>query len=522
MSFWTDITFREPLRQNRWYLSFSNGEPLKNIPFTPNSLNGQTYALKTCTKPSLSIELMEATKYNTFKYFPRTYKWKPITVTMVSGLGNNNTTPAAMALYEMIFGISRTIKGEYKFFPKYGGGNLKQTFDEELGKITEQEENNANPTTANPEQRNAWLAQKKELTPNITLEKIYKSMPSMNIFQVNPEGKIIENWTLSVPMITDINWGQLSYENDGFVDIEFKIQYWYAELNTYFQYDSNFDKSSEEKARRDKEEAEKAAKEKEQADKLRKEGIIDKVQDALSALKQVQKPIAQQQAEAKAQSKTAATDIKNQVFGDNLLGQSAKPLAQQQAEAKKAEAAQQEKIREQATEIVKQSGVKQAVNNLQTENEFQKRFNPDSPFKDQQQSTQEQTSAQPRRESTPQQQSNIEPQQPRRGTTTQSYSNMSDADRALADRLEREGTPSRPTQQSNTQTQPSQESDRQLRLTQQQAQDQYNEARRLQEEQYNRARQLGGAGTIAGRQARETARGAKSQADTLQDLYGVK
>jgi hypothetical protein len=72
MSFWTDITLREPLRQNRWYINFGNG------------LDSYKFALKECSKPEYSIETTSHVLLShTFNY-PKNLVWKPINIKMAS------------------------------------------------------------------------------------------------------------------------------------------------------------------------------------------------------------------------------------------------------------------------------------------------------------------------------------------------------------------------------------------------------------------------------------------------------
>jgi hypothetical protein len=62
----------------------------------------------------------------------------------------------------------------------------------------------------------------------LSKELMSKNM-DLRLCQVDANGARIEEWKLYNPMITNVNYGSLSYENDGFVDISFTITYDYAE-----------------------------------------------------------------------------------------------------------------------------------------------------------------------------------------------------------------------------------------------------------------------------------------------------
>ncbi len=168
MSFWTDITLREPLRQNRWYILFGN-----------DLLNPYIYALKECSKPEYSIETSSHVLLNHTFNFPKNLVWKPINVKMVSARGDNNSLPAIIDFILRQFGYRRPDDGDQAF---------------QISKS--------------------------------------RSALAIEIVQVDANGIPIEKWSLSNTFITNVNYGSLSYNSEEFVDTSFTISYDYANLTT--------------------------------------------------------------------------------------------------------------------------------------------------------------------------------------------------------------------------------------------------------------------------------------------------
>jgi hypothetical protein len=170
MAFWSDSLTKEPLRQNRWYISFVN-----------TGLDSHKYALKTCTKPEYKIDVSEHVIINqTFRY-PKNVVWQPIQATMVSTtVGASETEKNSLPSVLM----------NYLFSSGYSYEDTTQI-------------------------------SKKNLIDNLAGDGI-------SIIQVDENGANLESWVLKNAMITNVKYGSLSYENEGFVDIEFSIIYDYA------------------------------------------------------------------------------------------------------------------------------------------------------------------------------------------------------------------------------------------------------------------------------------------------------
>jgi hypothetical protein len=171
MAFWSNPNLREPLRQNRWYITFGD-----------NLIEQYVFALKECSKPEYKIETTSHVLLNhTFNY-PKNLVWQPITIKMVSARDKANNLASVLQ--------ARLDTNGY-VVPYSTQDQLKE--QNQLSK-----------------------------------ELMSKSM-DLSLYQVDANGARIEEWKLYNPMITNVNYGSLSYENDGFVDISFTITYDYAE-----------------------------------------------------------------------------------------------------------------------------------------------------------------------------------------------------------------------------------------------------------------------------------------------------
>ena len=181
MAFWSDSTTPEPLRQNRWYIQFGN-------------LSGYQYALKSCSKPEYDIGVSEHVLLNhTFRY-PKNLVWKPITVKMISvTVGNDDLLSLSKKLNEMLFSSG------------YSFGTRPEDFN---------------------------LSEQLISRNSISKEELNKSLGSIKLTQIDSNGNNIEEWELFNTFINNVKFGSLSYDNDGFVDIDLTIQYDYAKMIT--------------------------------------------------------------------------------------------------------------------------------------------------------------------------------------------------------------------------------------------------------------------------------------------------
>jgi hypothetical protein len=168
MAFWTDANSLEPLRQNRWYIYFGREE-----------IQDFAYAAKEVVKPHYKIETTQHVLINhTFNY-PKNLVWQPITIKMVTARNHCNCKLLTRALDSALH-----VSG-------YSGPHLPQTA--QIGKYL-----------------------------------LSDALKALRLHQVDENGIVLEVWELANPMITDIKYGSLSYEQEGFVDVDLSVVYDYA------------------------------------------------------------------------------------------------------------------------------------------------------------------------------------------------------------------------------------------------------------------------------------------------------
>jgi hypothetical protein len=168
MAFW-DTKTKEPLRQNRWYLRFGNN--------VDKDLDQFTFALKECKKPEYEIGVTEHRLLTHTLRYPTLLKWKPIDIKFVSARGDSGSLTSYL-----------------------------EKINSDSGYRT---------PSANHQQ--------------IVKDKSIESIgSSINIIQVNENGEDIEIWEINNPFISNVSYGTLSYENEGFVEISCTIQYDWA------------------------------------------------------------------------------------------------------------------------------------------------------------------------------------------------------------------------------------------------------------------------------------------------------
>ena len=179
MAFWSDIdNTPEPLRQYRWYLQFGDNKE--------SNLDSIRYALMEASKPEVEITSMEHLLLNHSFNYPGVLKWKPMKVKFASvrGEGGDKSKDASSIIHDLVK------RGGY-LIPK-----VDQT-------------NHINKTSFSQEGFNNTIS----------------------LVQIDSDGKKIEEWKLYNPLMTNINYGTLSYSSEDIVTIDVTIHYDFAELN---------------------------------------------------------------------------------------------------------------------------------------------------------------------------------------------------------------------------------------------------------------------------------------------------
>ncbi len=166
--------------------------------FAQNGLKQSVFALKTCKKPEYEISVTEHKLLNDTFRFPGVLKWKPIDVTMVSVRGDSEVLDVSNILHNYVISVSG--------YQVYGRPDANVTDNSNnIIKATGIAKDNFRSTLGN----------------------------SLELIQLDSDSNEIEKWTIYHPFISNINYGTLTYENDGFVEISFTLQYDYAKLQTF-------------------------------------------------------------------------------------------------------------------------------------------------------------------------------------------------------------------------------------------------------------------------------------------------
>lgn len=190
MSFWSDPAAKEPLRKNKWLISFTR------------LLKDYTFALKTCTKPSYTIENSSHVLLNYTFNFPKRIVWQPLSITMASVI--NNPTQVGTSERFLMNSLNQKL-ANYKDATNNGVGNLL-SFPDPLA-------NNTGEYNLSKDQ----------------LISLFEG-PIIRLIQLDSDGQAVENWLLYNPYVSEVKFGDLSYDNEDIVDTTFTITYDYAKI----------------------------------------------------------------------------------------------------------------------------------------------------------------------------------------------------------------------------------------------------------------------------------------------------
>jgi hypothetical protein len=173
MTFWGQPNMKEPLRQNRWFLLFTD-ENQKEL----------RVALKDCKKPKHSTDVSEYKLVNHYFKYPGLVRWDPVDIKFVSMRGSTEVSDTAYIFYEML-----QDSGYYD----PDGPNF----------------NNIN----------------KE-------DSLLEAGSAFEIIQLDSNGVAVETWELHNAFISSVDYGNLSYGSDDFVEVSVTLQYDWASLIT--------------------------------------------------------------------------------------------------------------------------------------------------------------------------------------------------------------------------------------------------------------------------------------------------
>ncbi len=176
MAFWNNPSEIYPLTQYSWTLELSTD--INTLAgFATDELQ---VVLKSCTKPSFEIGVSEHKLLTQTEKFPTTLKWNPIEVKLVA-------TKDTERKIELV--INRL------------GYNTPYT-----------------ETDSDTEYKHQSIKKLDERAQYVTIK------------QFSADAEELQKWQLYNAFISSVNYGNLSYETDGFVETSLTIQYDYAIL----------------------------------------------------------------------------------------------------------------------------------------------------------------------------------------------------------------------------------------------------------------------------------------------------
>tara|TARA_Y100000310_G_scaffold87077_1_gene83960 strand:+ start:5777 stop:6337 length:561 start_codon:yes stop_codon:yes gene_type:complete len=172
MGFWTQRT--DPKRKFNFEVSITGqGGVIKN------------YFAKTVTKPSFTVNAAEHNYLNHTFYYPGRVTWNDVSITFVDpgkeGVGDSESTSAGLVSMLLAMGYNP---------PK----------------------NAADATT-------------------VSKSKAVTALGDVNIRQKDDEGATLDEWVLLNAWITEVNFGDLDYTDDGLVEISCTIKYDFAKFS---------------------------------------------------------------------------------------------------------------------------------------------------------------------------------------------------------------------------------------------------------------------------------------------------
>ena len=217
MSFWTSPNLH-PKTKSRFIVSFGTGFFLPNV--------------KSVTKPAVEVATKEYRLMNHYFNYPGLVRWQPIKITFVdmNGAGGPNGKSqfdTSQMLYEMLnnSGYAPPTKDKHPI-GKVPDTNTPITTPEKASTIANSfgdglwSTTNRNPTEPNSDNRTIRI-QQIDFGPALGV----KMEPSKT------QAKVIEEWEIINPIITNISWGDLDYGSDDLVECTLDIKYDWAEYN---------------------------------------------------------------------------------------------------------------------------------------------------------------------------------------------------------------------------------------------------------------------------------------------------
>jgi hypothetical protein len=214
MSFWTSPNLH-PKTKSRFIVSFGTGFFLPNV--------------KSVTKPSVEVATKEYRLMNHYFNYPGLVRWQPIKITFVDMNGAGEQFDTSQMLYEMLTnsGYIHPTTGSHGLGKKPEGGAAESpiTTPEKASTIANSFGDGlygkSNYRDSNPSVNNR----------TIRIQQIDFGVVRKEGSAEGANAKVIEEWEIINPIITNISWGDLDYGSDDLVECTLDIKYDWAELN---------------------------------------------------------------------------------------------------------------------------------------------------------------------------------------------------------------------------------------------------------------------------------------------------
>jgi hypothetical protein len=217
MSFWTSPNLH-PKTKSRFIVSFGTGFFLPNV--------------KSITKPAVEVATKEYRLMNHYFNYPGLVRWQPIKITFVdmNGTGGPNGKSqfdTSQMLYEMLNNSGYAPPTEENHpIGKNPDTNTPITTPEKAS------------TIANSFGDGLWsTTNKSPMEPSannrtIRIQQIdFGPLLGVKMEPSKLQAKVIEEWEIINPIITNISWGDLDYGSDDLVECTLDIKYDWAEYN---------------------------------------------------------------------------------------------------------------------------------------------------------------------------------------------------------------------------------------------------------------------------------------------------
>lgn len=214
MSFWTSPNIH-PKTKSRFIVSFGTGFFLPNV--------------KSVTKPSVEVATKEYRLMNHYFNYPGLVRWQPIKITFVDMNGAGGQFDTSQMLYEMLnnSGYAPPTTGSHPIgkTPQKNAAPSPITTPEKASTIANSfgdglwSKTNYSPESPNYNNR------------TIRIQQIDFGVVRKEDSSEGANAKVIEEWEIINPIITNISWGDLDYGSDDLVECTLDIKYDWAELN---------------------------------------------------------------------------------------------------------------------------------------------------------------------------------------------------------------------------------------------------------------------------------------------------